>query len=309
MHQSKIQKFISIVGPTALFCLVLFIGLKVAHAQSSLGGDWANYLEGELPSFDAPEGASGEDVAASVIRRGIGLVKYIVGGVALLFGIIYAMNFIFARGKEETLSKHKQNFLWLLIGFIILMAADGISQVFNPETASSDALIDFTAGRDQLRIITNYLKWLFGSIIALLMTISGIKMMTASGNEEAIGKEKTHLVWSGIGMLIVLLASNIVNAIYVINEDSQAEAAGASAGITELGGVIRLILVFLGPTAVLFTIYAGFMYMTALDNEDRASKAKTMIVAGVTGIVIIYAAYALVNTFLVADLTPVLPEG
>ncbi len=308
MHQSKIQKFISIVGPTALFCLVLFVGLKVANAQGSLGADWANYLEGELPSFDAPEGASGEDVAASVIRRGIGLAKYIIGGVALLFGIIYAMNFIFARGKEETLSKYKQNFLWLLIGFVILMAADGISQIFNPETASSEALIDFTAGRDQLRIITNYLKWLFGSIIALLMTISGIKMMTASGNEEAIGKEKTHLVWSGVGMLVVLLASNIVNAIYVINGD-KAEAAGASAGITELGGVIRLMLVFLGPLAVLFTIYAGFMYLTALDNEDRANKAKTMIVAGVTGIVIIYSAYALVNTFLVADLTPVLPEG
>lgn len=308
MHQSNIRKIISIIGPTVLFCLILFVGLKIAHAQDSLGGNWANYLEGELPSFDTPQGATGEDIAASVIRRGIGLVKYLIGGVALLFGIVYAMNFIFAGGKEESLSKYKQNFLWLLIGFIILMAADGISQIFNPETASSDALIDFQAGRDQLRIITNYLKWFFGSVIVLLMTVSGIKMMAASGNEEAIGKEKTHLIWSGIGILVILLASNIVNAIYVINGD-KAQAAGAEAGITEIGGVIRLALVFLGPVAVLFTIYAGFMYLTAFENEDRANKAKTMIVGGVTGIVIIYAAYALVNTFLITDLIPALPEG
>ena len=100
-------------------------------------------------------------------------------------------------------------------------------------------------------------------------------------------------------MLTVLLASNIVNAIYVVNESgTDVGAASAETGIVEMGGVIRLILVFLGPMAVLFTIYAGFMYMTAFENEEHANKAKRMIVGGITGIVIIYSAYAIVNTLI-----------
>ena len=104
-------------------------------------------------------------------------------------------------------------------------------------------------------------------------------------------------------MLVILLGSNIVNAIYVVNEETgQVAAARAEAGITEIGGVIRLILAFLGPVAVIITIYAGFMLLTAFENEERAKKAKTMIVAGVTGIVIIYAAYAIVNTIIAGDI-------
>jgi len=44
--------------------------------------------------------------------------------------------------------------------------------------------------------------------------------------------------------------------------------------------------------------------MTAFENEDRAKKARKMITAGVTGIVLVYMAYALVTTFMTAPLTP-----
>ena len=127
--------------------------------------------------------------------------------------------------------------------------------------------------------------------------------MTADGKEETLTKEKMHLAWSGIGMLAILLASNIVNAIYVVNSSTDEVTAGSSTtAVQEIGSVIRLLLVFLGPLAVIFTIYAGFMYLTSFDNEERSKKSRTMIVSGVTGIVIIYTAYALVNTFMVAKL-------
>ena len=178
----KIKKFLSVFGPTILFCLLLFVFFKTVHAQGALGEGWSQYLESDLDYA----GATGEKAAEGLIRRGIGIVKFGMGGVALLFGIIYAMGLIFARGKEDEITKQKQNFVYVLIGFIILMAADKVSNVFNPVKSTSDKLIDFDAGRDVLRNATNYLKWLFGSIVGLLMTISGIRMITASGNEEVI---------------------------------------------------------------------------------------------------------------------------
>ncbi len=299
----KTKKILIFLWPVAMFCLLLFVGLKVVYAQGSLGGEWDQFLKGSLKSFSGPSGASGEEIAASVVRRGISIVKFVMGAVALLFGILYATSLIFSRGKEETISKQKTNFLWVFMGFVVLMLAEQIANIFNPEKATSENLIDFKAGTDKLREIANYLKWLFGSIIVFLMTISGIRLIAAGGNQEEIDKQKRNLTWSGIGMLTVLLASNIVNAIYVVNEDTgQAEGvAETEVGITEIGGIIRLILVFLGPIAVAFTMYAGFMFLTAFENEEQAGKAKRMIVAGVTGIVIIYAAYALVSTFFMPE--------
>jgi len=301
----KIIKFLKFIYPVALFCFLLFAFLNFVNAQDSLGGDWSQYLENDLPSFSGPTGATGEDLAANVIRRGISLTKYLVGGAALLMGIIYGINFVLARGKEEVISKYKTNFLWLFIGFVIIMAAENIANIFNPEKATSEELIDFNAASDQLRDVTNYIKWLFGSIIVLMMTVSGVKLITAQGEQEKITKEKNNLIYSSIGMLVLLLASNIVNSIYVIKDPDTIVAAEATTGITELGGIIRLLLAFLGPVTIIFTIAAGFMYMTAFENEERAKTARRMIIAGITGIVFVYMAFALVNTFLTAPLTPV----
>jgi len=299
----KIIKFLKFIWPAAVFCLVLFAFLNIAYAQDSLGG-WAKYLQPILPSFNALTGATGEDIAASVIRRGITLVKYLVGAGALIMGLIYGMNFVFARGKEDVITKYRQNFLWLFIGFVIIMTAENIANIFNPEEAKANALIDFKAANDQIRQVTNYIKWLIGSVIVLFITVSGVRLVLARGNQEKITKQKNHLIYSGIGMLVLLLATNIVNAIYVFGNPDEIVAANSTVAITELGSIIRLLLVFLGPVTIIFTISAGFMYLTAFENEDRAKKARKMITAGVTGIVLVYMAYALVNTFMTAPLTP-----
>jgi hypothetical protein len=135
-----------------------------------------------------------------------------------------------------------------------------------------------------------------------MFAISALRLVAAQGEDEEVSTQKRNITWSLLGLLVVLLASNIVNAVYVIRSPAETAAAAPEAAISEFAGVIRLILVFLGPAAIAFTIYAGFMYLTALDNEERATKAKRMIVEGVVAIVIIYGAYALVNTLTSADI-------
>ncbi len=288
------KKVIKTIGSWALFLGLLIICLKVANAQSYLGEGWDRYLEG-VRTF-APSGKTGEELAMNFVLNGIRIIRYVVGAVALIFGVLYATRIIFARGQEEKISEQKKNFLYAFLGFVILIISENVASIFNPESATTERLIDFNAARDQLRDIVDYIKWLLGSIIILLMAVSSIKLIAAQGNEEVVTTQKRNLTWSFVGMLIILLASNIVNAIYVINSPKEVSAASPETAISEAAGVIRLILVFLGPLAVAFTIYAGLMYLTALDNEEVANKAKRMIVAGVTAIVIIYSAYAIVNT-------------
>lgn len=65
--------------------------------------------------------------------------------------------------------------------------------------------------------------------------------------------------------------------------------------------VLNFALGFLGIIALAVIIYGGFLYVTAAGNSDQADKGKTTIVYSVIGIVIIFAAFPIVNTLL--DLT------
>ena len=59
--------------------------------------------------------------------------------------------------------------------------------------------------------------------------------------------------------------------------------------------IIKYLITFLGLIAVGVILYGGFVWMTAAGNDDRLTKAKSIIVAGTIGLVIILAAFAIVN--------------
>ena len=71
--------------------------------------------------------------------------------------------------------------------------------------------------------------------------------------------------------------------------------------IATIASIINILLGFLGVLAVLLILYAGFLWMTAAGNEENIGKAKQIMSAGVIGLVIILAAFALAS-FIVTQL-------
>ena len=65
--------------------------------------------------------------------------------------------------------------------------------------------------------------------------------------------------------------------------------------------VINVILGFLGIIAVVIILLGGFKWMTAGGNEDKVGEAKKLITAGIIGLVIILASYA-IATFVITQL-------
>lgn len=57
--------------------------------------------------------------------------------------------------------------------------------------------------------------------------------------------------------------------------------------------IINVILGFLGTVALLIVLYGGFLWMTALGNDDKVSQAKKLLAAGFIGLVIVLAAFSL----------------
>jgi len=59
--------------------------------------------------------------------------------------------------------------------------------------------------------------------------------------------------------------------------------------------ILKYLITFLGLVSVSVILYGGFVWMTAAGNDDRLSKAKGIITAGIIGLMIILVAFAIVN--------------
>jgi hypothetical protein len=66
--------------------------------------------------------------------------------------------------------------------------------------------------------------------------------------------------------------------------------------------IIRIIVGFLGIITILIILMGGFKWMTSGGSEDKIGEAKKLISAGVVGLVVVLAAYAIAS-FVVNSLT------
>ncbi|MFH0988366.1 MAG: hypothetical protein V1763_03260 [Parcubacteria group bacterium] len=72
-------------------------------------------------------------------------------------------------------------------------------------------------------------------------------------------------------------------------------APGADALPKQIGGYIKVLLGIVGVMLVIIIIYAGFLWMTAGGDPDRAKKGREWIINAVIGMLIILSAYAITN--------------
>jgi len=59
--------------------------------------------------------------------------------------------------------------------------------------------------------------------------------------------------------------------------------------------IIQYLITFLGLISVGVILYGGFIWMTAGGNDERLNKAKSIIVTGTIGLIIILSAFAIVS--------------
>jgi len=75
---------------------------------------------------------------------------------------------------------------------------------------------------------------------------------------------------------------------------------GTKTGLSEIVSlIIKVFLSFLGVIFVVLIVYAGFIWMTSAGNEEQITKAKSIMVAAIIGLIIVLAAYMI--TYFVLD--------
>jgi hypothetical protein len=141
-----------------------------------------------------------------------------------------------------------------------------------------------------------------------MVVYSGLRMILAQGESEAIAKAKSSLKWSLGGAIIIICGFAIIAAVsyfFGAHEPvNPSDISGASnpiqsTTINELGGTIFSSIAGVAGILALFSIIInGFRYLTAQGNDEQTALAKSGLQWSIFGLAIILAAYVIVTATL-----------
>lgn len=247
----------------------------------------------------------GENQINSIVRSIVNIIKNLIGGLAVILIIINAMQMIFAGGDESIIKEKKQGILYAVIGLIIILVLDQIIKFVygTPLTAiGGGGLMDMRneGFSDEVYGIVSFIKAVIGSIAVFMIVISGIRMVTAQGEEEEIKKQKASIGWVAIGVIIILINKIIIDNIFIIPTQNSDQISGGNVFniINLLGNITKFGLGFVGIVALGFLIYGAVLMIANYGNEEAVDKSKKVIKNSLIGIIIIISAYTIINTII-----------
>lgn len=88
-------------------------------------------------------------------------------------------------------------------------------------------------------------------------------------------------------------AANLQDAFKVAEEAASSTYKTNRTLYPLLGDIVSVILSFLGVIFIAFMVYAGYLWMTASGNEQKADKAIQILKQSIIGLIIVVGAYAI----------------
>ncbi len=105
-----------------------------------------------------------------------------------------------------------------------------------------------------------------------------------------------------LAIVVLLVVPMVVGAQNSLGLDKITNTGLGEAGLQPaVIQIINVLLGFLATIAIVIVLLGGFKWMTAGGNEDKVGEAKKILGAGVIGLVIILAAYA-ITVFVVGQI-------
>jgi len=143
------------------------------------------------------------------------------------------------------------------------------------------------------------------AIIAVAMFLyGGYIYLTSAGEETMTEKAKKSILWSIIGIIIVI-TSRLIATILMPRANSNSvfldtknllTADSAKPGFESIIGITNFILGFVASIAILMIIYGGYLFMMPSGDENTQEKGKTILIQAIIGLIIVILSYTLVSS-------------
>ena len=185
-------------------CDAHFLGIRAWY------DGWVTQKPDGTCSIDVPtrddDGTNLRRFIWGIVMNVVSMILGIVGYLAIAMVIWGGYQYMMARGDPGKVAKGKKTVTNAVIGMALVMTASLISG------AVAD-VISKSKGGDFIKEIFNT-AFVWGGIIAVIMIVwGGIQYVTSTGNPAAAKTARDTILYSAIGLIIVILAAVIVNTV------------------------------------------------------------------------------------------------
>lgn len=265
---------------------------------------------------NAPEGISEVSGLVNAITQ---YWRIVVGAFAGLMIVIAAVRMITAF-DEETINQNKRLIMWSMVGLGGILLADvfvtdilfgrefaiggpdaGGGGVFNDGNTIEGGAFRFA---EEVFGVINYVTTALSAIAVAMIIVSAGQLLLNFGNEEKLSQQKSVFVSIAFGLVMIAFNQIAVAVFYNpqrVGDLDTVIVADAALGIAEIVGFIQFGLGFLALIATVLLLYGGFLMVSNYGNEDMVSKAKNIIRDVIIGLILIFSAYAVTATMIIAD--------
>lgn len=328
--QNALARFIQKIYGFLGFVFLLFLGGIVTIVVENSENLSAN-LAVDIP-FDSDTAGlfvetSGEDIVAqtapdagadqmvNILVTVFHVMKWVIGFLGLLWIIISGVYMVVNSSDESGAGKAKKMMKYALAGLAVMLLVEPL--VLDILIGGGNGGLDSTAEWNidrvkivydnftiQTRGILDFIKTLLVFVAMAYIIMSGVKMMTAFGEEDQLSNAKGMFLPIMVGLLVIVFNEFFVD--YVLynwmfdGEEVQYAPDGDNARvlIETVIGFLLYILGFLALIAFIYLLYGGFLYIVSMGDEEKASEGKSIIINAVIGFVIIMFSYVLMMSIL-----------
>ncbi len=150
-----------------------------------------------------------------IVLNGIQIALVLAGWIAFAFILYGGFLFITGGGNSSQIEKARKSILNAVIGLIISMGAIAITNlvfgVFDGATSTNEYGIPEMSDKDLLRNGLNLLYYIGGIAAVIVIIIAGIMYVVSMGDSSRIARSKNMILYSVIGLGILLAAFAITN--------------------------------------------------------------------------------------------------
>ncbi len=219
-------------------------------------------------------------------------------GVLGLFLFIYSVIMVFYSHDESAMAESKHSYSYAVAGVIVVSVATMLVNSVAPGSTNAIRSGGGAYADTALGNVITYAQLAVSIALIVNIVIQGFRLIFSGGEQEYVERARKRLIYSFIGIVLVLVSHIIVTAV------DPGHGHDLKLLTAEAKGIINFILTILGISIVIALIVAGIMLVVSVD-ESLKGKAQTVIKTAIFTLIVILISYVLVNTFIgLRDIIP-----
>ena len=258
-----------------------------AYAQDILGV--IDIVSGRLSGFTTDTGEFG-DIAGEIALSFLPLLN----GIAILTIVIAGLLAVIAQ-DENRIQNARFTVVSAIIALVLINATGAIADAYLTAfdyDGSADPVEGARIVSEEILGFVRFMEVPLAIIAVMVIIISGIKAVIDYTGEKGLTQFRGTFFSILFGVIIILAKNVLANAIVIERRPDPIVEVAMDIAFTIVG--------YIALIAFIVIVIAGIMMIANLGNEEQYTKAKTLIVRVILGIVII---------LLVATLFRIILEG